>query len=170
MMGAEFEILYWIQSLRSPWLDGFMRAVTSLGDGGIFWILLGGVLLCFKKTRRVGVCLLVSLGIGYLTGNLLLKNLIGRSRPCWVDSGVTLLIESPKDYSFPSGHTLASFEGAVSVWLFNWKWGNWLLVLAVLVAVSRLYLFVHFPSDVLGGMGLGILIAWGVNRGPDLKK
>lgn len=159
----EFEILYFLQTLHSPWLDEAMKGITSLGDKGVFWILTGVILFCLKKTRRLGVCVLLSLGVGLLSGNLLIKNLVERSRPCWIDPSVPLLIPNPRDFSFPSGHTLASFEAAVSIWLFNRKWGGAALILAVLIAFSRLYLFVHFPTDVLAGMVLGTAIAFGVH-------
>jgi len=136
-----------------------MKEITGLGDHGIFWILTGITLVCFKKTRLMGLCVILSLAAGLLVGNVLLKNLVARERPCWIDSSVPLLIHNPKDYSFPSGHTLASFEGAVSIWLYNRKWGIPALVLAVLIGFSRMYLFVHFPTDVLGGLVLGTLIA-----------
>ncbi len=174
MSGIGFDVLYFLQSLHTPKLDVFMREITGLGDNGIFWIITGIVFLCFKKTRVMGVCVILSLGVGLLMGNLVLKNLIARERPCWIDTTIPLLVRNPKDYSFPSGHTLASFEGAVSIWLYNRKWGAAALVLATLIGFSRLYLFVHFPSDVLGGLVLGILIAvfvhWGVERERSIKK
>ncbi len=164
MAGLEFGLLYFLQSLHTPWLDWFMTEITSLGDKGFFWIITGVALMCFKRTRKIGFCVLISLAAGFLLGNTLLKNLVCRSRPCWLDKRIVLLIEMPGDYSFPSGHTLASFEGAVSIWLYNREWGTAFLILAVLIAFSRLYLFVHFPTDVLGGMGLGILIAVLIHR------
>ncbi|MDR2025047.1 MAG: phosphatase PAP2 family protein [Hungatella sp.] len=159
MAGIEFDILYFLQSIHTPWLDVFMKEITGLGDSGIFWIITGAVLLCFKKTRVMGLCVILSLAAGLLIGNMFLKNLIARPRPCWIDDSIPLLIKNPGDYSFPSGHTLASFEGAVSIWLYNRKWGTPALVLAVLIGFSRMYLFVHFPTDVLGGLVLGTLIA-----------
>jgi len=89
---------------------------------------------------------------------------VARQRPCWLDPMVPLFIENPSDYSFPSGHSLASFEGAVSILLYHKKWGIAAVVLAALIACSRLYLFVHFPSDVVAGSLLGILIAAVVHR------
>lgn len=163
MAGTEFGILYFLQSLHTPWLDVLMKEITSLGDHGIFWIFTGVILLCFKKTRIVGLCVILSLAAGFLVGNTFLKNVIARERPCWIDSSVPLLIHNPRDYSFPSGHTLASFEGAVSIWLYNRKWGTAALILAALIGFSRMYLFVHFPTDVLGGLILGVLIAFFVH-------
>lgn len=160
---AEFGILYFLQALHTPWLDEAMKAITSLGDKGIIWILTGLVFLSLKRTRPMGLCILLSLTAGLLLGNGLIKNLAARSRPCWLDDSVLLLIKNPPDYSFPSGHTLAAFESAVSIWLYNRKWGFWAMILAVLMGVSRMYLFVHFPTDVLAGMVLGTVIAWGVH-------
>ena len=142
LLELEFSILYFIQGLHTPFLDRFMTAVTSLGDKGWFFIVLGIILI----------------------GNVVLKNLVMRDRPCWIDESVRLLIQNPKDFSFPSGHTLASFETAVSIFLYNRKWGVPVIVLASVIALSRLYLFVHFPTDVLSGMALGIFIGWYVHR------
>lgn len=158
----EFHILYFLQELHTPWLDRVMVAATGLGEVGWFWILLGVILFCFKKTRRVGLAVLLSLAAGFLIGNLALKNLVARPRPCWIDPGVALLVNNPSDYSFPSGHTLASFESAFSILLVNRRWGLAALCPALLISFSRLYLFVHFPTDVLAGAVLGIAIALAV--------
>nr|WP_314463213.1 phosphatase PAP2 family protein [uncultured Clostridium sp.] len=155
----EFAILYALQSLHCPWLDLVMVRITSLGDHGFIWILTGIVLSCIPKTRKAGISVLLSLAVGLLLGNMILKNLIHRPRPCWIDTQIVLLIQNPQDYSFPSGHTLASFEGALSIWLYNKKLAVPFLILAVLIAFSRMYLFVHFPTDVLGGAVLGTFIA-----------
>lgn len=163
-MTWEFQLLYWIQEQSSGWLDWLMPKITSLGDAGIFWILLGLFLTCMVKTRRIGISMLVSIVVGAVIGNLILKNLIARERPCWIDSQVLLLIENPKDYSFPSGHSLVSFEGAVSILMKNRRWGTAALILAFLIAFSRLYLFVHFPTDVLFGAALGTVIAFVVGN------
>ena len=164
LLELEFSILYFIQGLHTPFLDRFMTAVTSLGDKGWFFIVLGIILFCFKRTRKRGAAVLLSLAAGGLIGNVVLKNLVMRDRPCWIDESVRLLIQNPKDFSFPSGHTLASFETAVSIFLYNRKWGVPVIVLASVIALSRLYLFVHFPTDVLSGMALGIFIGWYVHR------
>ena len=108
--------------------------------------------------------MLISIAAGFLLGNVMLKNIAARQRPCWLDPSVELLVPVPKDFSFPSGHSLVSFEGAVCIFLFNRKWGIPALMLAVLTAFSRLYLFVHFPTDVLAGIVMGTVIAWSVVR------
>lgn len=169
----EFAFLIWLQGLHQPWLDKLMVAVTFLGDGGWIWILTGCVLFCIKKTRKCGLAILLSLGAGFLVGNLFLKNFIARSRPCWmldVNTAVVLLIKNPSDYSFPSGHTLAGFEAGMSILFFNRRWGTAALFLAVLIAFSRLYLFVHFPTDVLAGAVLGTVIAFGVHKVMDVPE
>lgn len=137
-----------------------MTFITSLGDHGIFWILLAVVLAAVPRTRLMGSCMFLSICIGFILGNIALKNMIARERPCWIDPAVQLLVQVPKDYSFPSGHSMVSFEGAVSIFMFNRKWGIPALMLAVLIGFSRMYLFVHFPTDVLAGALLGTVIAW----------
>lgn len=160
----EFQILYALQKIHGPLLDGLMTGITFLGDKGWFWLLLAFVFLCIKKTRPLGLAMAVSIAAGALVGNLMLKPLVARQRPCWLDQSVALLIANPRDFSFPSGHTMVSFEGAVSIFLYRRKWGWWALALAVLIACSRLYLFVHFPTDVLAGAVLGTAIALAVHR------
>ena len=113
--------------------------------------------------------LLGGLAVGVLMGNVCLKNLIARPRPCWLDSSVRLLIADPTDYSFPSGHTLSSVIGATILTKTDRRFGYAAIPLAVLLAFSRLYLFVHFPSDVLAGAVLGLVIGEVVSRyGPKL--
>lgn len=160
----EFSILYFFQSLHTPFLDRVVPAFSALGNKGLLFILLGVMLLFFKKTRGAGLSILITLAIGFLIGNGLLKHLVMRQRPCWIDQTVQLLIASPKDYSFPSGHALAAFETATCIFYANRRWGIAALVFAVLMALSRLYLFVHFPTDVLSGMALGVFLAWNVSR------
>ena len=158
----EFELLYMIQKLHTPFLDEVMKGITFLGESGWFWILLAVLLFCPKRTRKIGLAVALSLAVGLLLGNMILKPLVARQRPCWLEPAVELLVRVPGDYSFPSGHSLVSFEGAVCIFLFNRKWGIPALMLAVLIAFSRLYLFVHFPTDVLAGSMMGTLIAWSV--------
>lgn len=106
----ELDILYAIQSIHNPFLDKLMIFVSTIGNAGIIWIILGIVLCFFKKSRRTGFMVLISLLVGFIIGNLILKNVIARPRPCWVDTSVNMLIAIPKDYSFPSGHTLSSLD------------------------------------------------------------
>ena len=157
---AELGILDSIQEIFGcKFLDVVMPVITRFGDGGIFWIALAVVLLLFKRTRKIGITMGVSLAIGFLVGNLFLKNVVARIRPYDLNPEFPLLIEKLREFSFPSGHTLASFEGAVTIFLYNKKFGIAAIILAVLVALSRLYLYVHYPTDVITSVFLGTLIA-----------
>ena len=162
-MNFDWTILHWIQyTLVCPALDFLMPKITLLGNGGAIWILSALGLLATKKYRKYGVFLLAGLTAGLLVGNLTLKPLIARPRPCWLDTGVQLLIANPTDYSFPSGHTLSSVIGAVVLTKAHRKFGLAVIPLAALIAFSRLYLFVHFPTDILGATVLGVTVGCGV--------
>lgn len=164
--GFDLPILEWIaHNLQSAFLDAIMPVITVLGDAGIFWILLALVLLCIPKYRKIGLTMGVSLLIGLLVCNITLKPLIARPRPydyqlAHFGKTIELLIAAQHDFSFPSGHTLASFEAATVLMIHNKKIGIPALILASLIAFSRLYLYVHYPTDVLFSVGLGIGIAF----------
>lgn len=158
-MSLDWSILHWIQNmLVCPALNFLMPKITLLGNGGMIWLLASGVLICTKKYRRQGILLLCGLAAGVLVGNVFLKNFVARPRPCWLDSSVRLLIANPTDYSFPSGHTLSSVIGATILTKTDRRFGYAAIPLAALIAFSRLYLYVHFPSDVLAAAVLGVLI------------
>lgn len=155
----DFSILYWIQqNIVHDALSPLMIFVSTLGNHGMIWILLGLALLPFRQYRVCGACILIGLLCGLLVGNLCLKPLVARARPCWLDDSIPLLIAIPHDYSFPSGHTLSSCIASLTLWLHHKRMGIAALILAVLIAFSRLYLFVHFPSDVVCAIVLGVLI------------
>ncbi|MGN0169034.1 MAG: phosphatase PAP2 family protein, partial [Acetatifactor sp.] len=146
-MNLDLGILNLMQvNCRGPILDSVIPFITKLGDGGIIWLLGSLVLLVIPQMRKTGIAMLLSLALEVLCCNVILKPLVGRVRPCDVNSAVQLLIERPTDFSFPSGHTGASFA-AVSALFFS-KNRLWVpsLVLAILIAFSRLYLYVHYPS------------------------
>lgn len=158
-MEIDWIILEWIQeTLRSGVLDTLMLMITRLGNGGMIWIIIGVLLIVPRHTRPLGLMLLSGLAIGALVGNLTLKPLIARDRPCWLGESVSLLIPVPHDFSFPSGHTLSSSVAATILFLGNRRIGWLAIALAVAIAFSRLYLYVHFPSDVLAGTLIGITI------------
>lgn len=164
-MSIDWHVLNWIQdNLRCGFLDVLMPFISALGNGGAIWLVTAAVLLCFKKYRRHGVLLLIGLAAGVLIGNIGLKNIIARPRPCWLDTTVQLLIQNPGDYSFPSGHTLSSTIAAAILTSANRRFGYIAIPLAALIAFSRLYLFVHFPSDVLGAVCIGLLVVFVVLR------
>lgn len=154
----ELQILNAIQGIRNPLLDQIMVALTTLGNKGIIWILLAVFLLARKKTRRAGFVVSAALCLDLLFCNVLLKPLVARTRPCDVNTAVQLLISRPADFSFPSGHTAASFAAVSAFWAAGKKkFSLVLLPLALLIAFSRLYLYVHYPTDVLGGAVVGIV-------------
>ena len=157
----DFSILNFIHThFTCRFLDFLMPKITALGNGGAIWILASLALICTKKYKANGVIMLICLGVGALVGNIILKPLIARPRPCWINETVSLLISIPRGYSFPSGHTLSSVIGAVSLTIANPKFGFIAIPLAALIAFSRLYLYVHFPSDILAGTVIGIVIAY----------
>ena len=158
IQNADWAVLHWIQeNLRCGALDFLMPKLTLLGEGGAVWIVAGLILTASKKYRRQGVCLLAALLAGLLICNVGLKNIVARPRPCWQEA-IDLLVKSPKDYSFPSGHTWSAVTGAWIVTAANRKFGWAAIPLAALLAFSRLYLFVHFPSDILAGAVIGALL------------
>lgn len=152
----ELKILLVIQSMHNDSLDKLMVFLTSLANGGWFWICLGILLLIPKKTRLLGFTVFLSLTFMHIICNMGLKPLVKRPRPCWTYQ-VPMLVETLKDYSFPSGHTYASFASSLPIALRYKKTGICLMILSSLIGFSRLYLFVHWPSDVLGGLILGLL-------------
>ena len=159
-------ILLFIQEyIRQDFLTPFVKFITHLGDAGWFWIALSVVLLFFKKTRRAGITALLALLIGALITNVALKNLVARIRPYEVIEDLHLLIEKQSDYSFPSGHTCASFAaGLVYLKMLPRRYGVAAILLAVLIAFSRLYVGVHYPTDILGGILVGSFAAWAAYR------
>ena len=160
-MNIELKILDWFQTLHTPVLDKFMTSVTKLGNAGIFWIILTVLFLLIPKMKKTGVVMAAALIIDLLLCNVLLKNFVARTRPYDVNTGIQLLVAKLRDYSFPSGHTAASFASATALYFAGekklWKPA---LVLACLIAVSRLYLYVHYPTDVLGGVVIGIIAGY----------
>lgn len=152
-------VLDWFLAHQNPLLTPVMQVFTILGEGGALWILLGILLLLRKETRRVGVVVLLALLFCLLSCNLLLKNIVARPRPCWRNPDVHMLIAIPKDYSFPSGHSASSFAAACSVFLWNRRCGIAAFLTASLIAVSRMYFYVHYPTDILGGILIGITMA-----------
>lgn len=162
LLELDGKILLFIQDfLRFEWLTKVMKFVTSLGDGGLIWIVLAAIFLCMKRYRKTGTAMAVALLIGYLVTNLLLKNLVMRPRPYEVISGLQALIGPLGDSSFPSGHATSSIAAGVVVLKGAPKYvGITAFVLAVMIALSRLYLGVHYPTDVLAGALIGLFAAF----------
>lgn len=153
-------ILLAIQAMRMDWLTPIMVFVSTIGNAGLVWIFLGITLSVIPKTRKLGFLALASLLGCFLINNILLKNLAARPRPYTQLPDLSLLVPYPKDYSFPSGHACSSFAVAGSLWHSGRTW-NLLripaLVLAILISLSRLYVGVHYPSDVIVGAMIGLI-------------
>lgn len=153
-------ILDAIYSLKNPFLDFLMPLVTSLGNGGIIWIIICIICLIFRKTRKCGITMAMGLILSLIVCNLILKNAVARIRPFEANGILDLLVEIPKDFSFPSGHSSASFVASTVIFFYYKRSGICALVLAAIIAFSRLYLYVHYPSDVLCGTILGVSLAF----------
>ena len=164
MLDVEFSILDFIQNqFRTSFGDFVMPLISKLGNGGIIWLVLSGLLCVFPKYRKAGVTMLTALALDVLLCNVMLKPLVGRMRPFTVNTGVDLLINAPKDFSFPSGHTAASFAAAFALLFVKNKLWIPSMILASLIAFSRLYLYVHYPTDVLAGILLGLIVSVAAN-------
>ena len=159
-MDIEFGILNTIQGMQNPVFDIVMPAVSFLGKGGWIWIALCIGLLIYPKTRRTGVILLIALVIDFIVVNLGIKPFVARLRPYEINAEFQLIVPPEHDYSFPSGHAAASFTAASALFFARSKWWIPATILAVIISFSRLYLYVHFPSDVLVGILLGILFGF----------
>lgn len=155
----EASIILWIQENLRGAMDGFWVFVTHLGDDGLLWIALGITLLFWKKTRPIGFTMLLSLLLDFLIVNVTLKGLVARPRPFVVNEAIVPLVGGVSPYrSFPSGHSGGSFAAMLA--LYKWvpkKIGIPAIVLASMVALSRLYVGVHYPTDILGGFVVGLI-------------
>ena len=161
MLTWEFSVLDFIQNhLRSGIGDLVIPLITHLGDSGAIWIVLDLTLLAHPKTRKTGAALTAALTLEVLCCNLILKPFVARVRPCDINTAVQLLVPRPDDFSFPSGHTGASFAAASALYFRKSKLWLPALILAALIGFSRLYLYVHYPTDVLAGVVLGTLLGW----------
>lgn len=158
------QLLIWFQNfLRHPILDRFFIFYTSLGDIGLLWIVLGLVFLAFRKTRRTGLLLLLALALSHLFNTVILKNLIERPRPYTVLQQVESVIGPVSQTSFPSGHSATAFASAMIPFLREKGFLRWVpLILAILMGLSRVYVGVHYPIDVLAGAVVGSLTAYSV--------
>ncbi len=160
----DFYILNAIQSIRCGFLDFIMPCITYLGSGGTIWIITSVILLFFRKTRKAGIAVIIALVLGWVLSTVLLKGIVARERPFNTAGALldeaSLLIGAPSGrFSFPSGHALSSFSAASVLLFYDRRIGFPALALAALIAFSRLYLYVHFPSDILGGAVLGVVFA-----------
>lgn len=161
LLNLDGNILLFIQEfIRNPLLTPLVRVITILGNGGAIWVLLTLVMLTMTKTRKIGCMMALSLIGILLINNMMIKNLVARTRPYEVIGGLTYLVPKPREFSFPSGHAGSSFAAAwVMFRRLPRRYGVPALVLATLIALSRLYVGVHYPSDVLFGVIVGIAVS-----------
>ena len=170
ILQIDFAILDFVQKhFRSEVCDEIMKFVTALGNYGAFYIVTTLILLIYAKTRTAGTKLAIAQITGAIICSVILKNVVGRIRPFNIRD-FDLLINAPKDFSFPSGHTLHAFVCASVIYTANRKWGIAAYILAFVMGFSRIYLYVHYPSDVLTGAVLGVAIGYGVSKAFDYYK
>lgn len=165
-------VLDFFGGLDAPgWLDWLMVLFSKLGDYGFVWILCGLILLIVKPKRRTGVAVALALLCDVLVVNLILKNLVARPRPFELYQGIELLIAPPLSYSFPSGHASSSAAASVALFAMDRRLGVPALLLALCISFSRIYLCVHFLSDVAAGLLVGALCAYAARRlAPRIKR
>ncbi|WBW49888.1 phosphatase PAP2 family protein [Peptoniphilus equinus] len=155
-MAWEISLLNEIQGFENPVFDIVAKMLAQFGTAGIGFIIIGLGLAVVKRTRRWGLHILAGLILVFIFGNVLIKPLVGRVRP-YVEAGKTIIVPALQDGSFPSGHTYSAFVTAFASRRYHRLWGGVLMTFAVLMGLSRLYLYVHYPTDVLGGVVLGLV-------------
>lgn len=165
---VDFQLLNFIQeTFRCAFMDVVMAIFSYIGEAGAIWLLAGIALLLFRKTRAAGIMLLTAMALGFLIGEIGIKNIVCRVRPFYFNTDLVMNIHAPSGYSFPSGHSCSSFAAAFVLWyrfkekhfVRQWWVGIAAYAVAILIAFSRLYNYVHYPSDVLAGVVLGTLFA-----------
>ncbi|MDU0939326.1 MAG: phosphatase PAP2 family protein [Clostridiales bacterium] len=157
----DIPVLLWIQEhLRSDILTKILKVITFFGDKGWFWIALALFLLIFKKTRRMGLASCISLAVCILITNVTLKNLVARIRPYDLTNAIVPIVERPDDFSFPSGHTCSSFAVSLILLRYDKRIGVPAVIFSSLIAFSRLYLGVHYPTDVIAGFLVAFVVSF----------
>ncbi len=154
----DITILDWIQStFRSDFSDVLWKIITMFSEGGVFWLVLGAIFLFFRRTRKGGLAMLIAVAAGFLITNLVIKNAVARIRPYDVSTLVPLAVKRLSDYSFPSGHTTAAMSASLALLYVDRKIGIPAVILGLLISVSRLHLYVHYPSDILAAIVLALV-------------
>lgn len=160
----ELSILNFIQSLRNPIFDLFFEVLTTLGNRGELFFALIFVVMLNRKNWKFGRYTLFALILTVASVELIFKPIVQRPRPFIANPAVLLIIDQPSGFSFPSGHAASAFVVAMMFYLNNMPYKKTIMVCAALMAFSRLYVYVHYPSDVIAGSLLGIFIALAVNK------
>mgnify|MGYP001651876490 CR=1 FL=1 len=155
-MPFEFAFLDWLQQFHNPVLDALAVFLNYAGEHGEIWIAFTLLLLLFRRTRKAGCAMATALVLYLVAGDCILKPLFARPRPCDIRPEMLPLVARPHGWSFPSGHTASGFAAAFALWFQNRRLGVPALVLAAFIGFTRLYLYVHFPTDILGGIALGL--------------
>lgn len=150
-------LLFIHNNLLNPIADFLLPIITKLGSDGAIWILLSLILISMKKYRKYGFMILLSLVIYLIVGSKIIKPLVARPRPFMELDFIKLIVDKPSGYSFPSGHSMSAFSAATILMFMNKKIGITGIILASIIAFSRVYLFVHYPSDVIAGAVLGVI-------------
>lgn len=151
---------YFVHFYHYHFLNELMKLISSCGDFGMSWLVVILITNLIPQTRQMSIDMLIALISATLVGQFALKSIVRRKRPCHLYKDVEMLIPIPNDYSFPSGHTTASFACSTVMLYYFPVLGIIGIVYALLTAISRLYLFVHFLSDVTVGILLGSFIGW----------
>ena len=156
----DFMVLEYIREhLRNGFLDNIMPVVTAFGNMGMFWVVVALIISAKRKYRKCSITMMIGMILGVILGNFVVKNIVRRDRPCWINEISDMLIANPQDFSFPSGHTMSSFIAATILFYYDKRLGVPSFGVALLIAFSRMYLYVHFPTDIIGGAMLGVGIA-----------
>jgi len=155
------KIILWIQeNLRNPILSSIFITITKTGDAGFLFIVLGSLLLCFSRTRKTGAVFLLALVLNFILNTLILKNIFARPRPFQSLEMLSTLVPSPPGFSFPSGHTSSAFSCMVTLFFTGKKFAPYALIYSILMGFSRVYVGVHYPSDVIIGALVGVVCAY----------
>lgn len=143
--------------IQNKYLDVVMRVITTTGNLGAIWMIIALLLILNKSYRETGILVILTLIASTILGEGIIKNIIKRNRPFYSRPSLNLLITKPKSYSFPSGHTLSSFAAAHTLSVYFLQYKFIFITMAILIALSRVYLYVHYPTDIISGTILGIL-------------
>ncbi|MDO5862061.1 MAG: phosphatase PAP2 family protein [Thermoplasmata archaeon] len=154
----ELDILEWLQG-ASPALDNVMIGITIVSTYAAVWLIIAFLMTCSREHRKAGYAVIVSVAVAWILTDFVIKPMVGRERPYEV-TGFEILVSAASTSSFPSGHTAFSFAAATAIFIHNRRWGIPALVFAALVGISRMYLYMHWPTDVLAGALIGIAVAY----------
>lgn len=154
-MEWEADVLFWIHDVLScGFMDALMAFVSNLCTGNLIWFLLVAILTYRKDTRYIGITLALALVISIVLCNGILKPCIDRTRP-YVEYGIQIIVHDADGHSFPSGHTTGVTVVTTTLLIHLRKWGYVMIPFAATVMLSRMYLFMHYPTDIIGGIVVG---------------